>query len=139
MNWSVSLDAIQVKRGESSSAFLIFPAWTKCQRSSPSAVPHPTHEPVEPWSLIFHHVARRSLLGGIVGAAATAADFSACSNAKSASTFSDGMQLRIRLGPRAPARRLVVRRFGAGMAIPPGPGRWGTQRPIGEDGGAARA
>ena len=68
MNWSVSLEAIQMKRGESSSVFLIRPAWTKCQRSSPSAVPHPTHDPVDPWSLIFHHAARRSLLAGIVGA-----------------------------------------------------------------------
>ena len=73
MYWSVSLDAIQMKRGESSSVFLMRPAWTKCQRRSPSAVPHPTHEPVDPWSLIFHHAARRSLLGGIVGAVATAA------------------------------------------------------------------
>ena len=73
MYWSVSFDAIQMKRGESSSVFLMRPACTKCQRSSPSAVPHPTHDPVDPWSLIFHHVARRSLLGGIVGALATAA------------------------------------------------------------------
>ena len=45
---SVSLDAIQMKRGESSSVFLMCPAWTWCQRRRPSAVPHPTHEPVEP-------------------------------------------------------------------------------------------
>jgi hypothetical protein len=73
MYWSVSLDAIQMKRGDSSSSFLIRPAFTKCQRRSPSAVPHPTHDPVDPWSLIVHHAARRSLLGGIAGALATAA------------------------------------------------------------------
>ena len=46
--WSVSFDAIQMKRGDRSSVFLIRPAFTKCQRRSPSAVPHPTHDPVDP-------------------------------------------------------------------------------------------
>ena len=42
-----------MKRTESSVGWMR-PALTKCQRSSESAVAQPTHEPVLPWSPIFH-------------------------------------------------------------------------------------
>ena len=60
-NSSVSFEAIQMKRLDTVSVCLIRPDLTKCQRSSASAVAQPTHEPVEPWSPIFHQVSRRSL------------------------------------------------------------------------------
>ena len=44
-NWSVSFEAIHWKRTESFSVFLSLPAFTMCQRSTASAVAHPTHEP----------------------------------------------------------------------------------------------
>ena len=55
-NWSVSFDAIHWKRTDSRSVFLSRPALTMCQRSTASAVAHPTHEPLAPWSPTFHHV-----------------------------------------------------------------------------------
>src|SRR4051794_3404470 len=129
MNASVSLADIQMKRGDSSSGLPTRPALTKCQRSTPSAVAQPTHDPVAPWSLIFHQAARRSLLAGIAGAAATMSAAAACSNVQSSSTFGDGLQLRIRLTRRVVARRVVALRFGAGMALPP-VGTWRPQPPI---------
>ena len=60
MNWSVSFEAIQMKRGESLASCVIRPALTKCQRSRESAVAQPTQDPVVPWSPTFHQVARRS-------------------------------------------------------------------------------
>jgi len=69
--------------------------------------------------LIFHHVARRSLLGGTAGAAATMFAAAACSYVQSSSVFGEGLTLRIRFGPLAVVRRRVVRRFGAGMELPP--------------------
>ena len=71
---SVSLLAIQTWRGESIVFLASFPAWTMCHRTTPSAVAQPTHEPVASWSLIFHHVARRSTLDGSDALAATAPD-----------------------------------------------------------------
>ena len=47
-NWSVSFEAIQVKRGASFSLCLSRPALTKCQRSTASAVAQPTQEPLPP-------------------------------------------------------------------------------------------
>ena len=115
MYWSVSLEAIQMKRGASSSSRLRRPALTKCQRSRPSAVAQPTHEPVASWSLIFHHVARRSLAVGIAGAAATMSASTAWSKVQSSSAFGEGLTLRMRFGCLV-VRRRVVRRLGAGMA-----------------------
>ena len=37
-----------MKRGDTVSVCLMRPDFTKCQRSSPSAIAQPTHEPVEP-------------------------------------------------------------------------------------------
>ena len=48
LNSSVSLAAIHWKRGEISSLCPIRFVLTKCQRSTPSALAQPTHEPVEP-------------------------------------------------------------------------------------------
>ena len=47
-NWSVSFAAIQWNRGDSFSLSPSRFALTKCQRSTESAVAHPTQEPVEP-------------------------------------------------------------------------------------------
>ena len=48
VNVSVSLHAIQVKRGESLVACVSRPAVTNMYRATPSVDPHPTHEPVLP-------------------------------------------------------------------------------------------
>jgi len=47
-NGSVSFEAIHMKRGERSWLVVSLPDLTKCQRSSESALAHPTHEPVDP-------------------------------------------------------------------------------------------
>ena len=67
-----------------------------CQRSTESAVAHPTHEPLVPWSPTFHHVVRRSFDVGIEGAAASRPAWSACSMRQSRSVFGDGTTLRTR-------------------------------------------
>src|SRR5215470_5845691 len=108
-----------MNRGESRSSLATRLALTKCQRSTPSAVAQPTHDPVVPWSLTFHQAARRSLLAGIVGAAATMSAPAACSNVQSSSTLSDGLQLRTRLALLVVVRPVVPRRLAAGMVLPP--------------------
>ena len=115
-NSSVSFDAIQMKRLDIVSVFLIRPALTKCQRSSESAVAQPTHEPVVPWSPTFHHVSRRSLAFGIAAGAATSPAASAFSNWKSVSVSRDGTTLRTRLTRLGRAARLG--RFACGMRRP---------------------
>src|SRR5262245_20602509 len=95
---SVSFDAIQTKRGDSIVSFGRRPAFTKCQRSTASAVAQPTQDPVEPWSPIFHQSSRKSTLAGIAaGAAARPADV-AVSKVQSFSCFGEGRQFRMRFG-----------------------------------------
>jgi len=100
VNSSVSLAAIQVKRGDRSSLLASRAAFTKCQRNTESAVAQPTHDPVEPWSLMLHQVSRRSLDVGI-GAAASMPAAMAFSTRQSFSVSRDGMQLRMRITPFA--------------------------------------
>jgi hypothetical protein len=97
--------------GERSWLVVSLPDLTKCQRRSESALAQPTHEPVEPWSLIVHQVVRRSLDVGIVAAAAAMSDFAASSNVQSFSVFGDGLQFKIRFCRRGLAvrRRVVFR------------------------------
>src|SRR4051812_37840679 len=111
---SVSFDAIQMKRLDIVSVFLILLALTKCQRSSASAVPQPTHDPVEPWSPIFHHASRRSLDFGIAAGAASSPAASACWISQSRSVSRDGTTLRTRFTRFGFARRLAAR-FGGGI------------------------
>ena len=130
-NSSVSLEAIQMNRLDSVSVFLMRLDLTKCQRSSASAVAQPTHEPVEPWSPIFHQSSRRSLvLGGAAAAAArTRPAAAACSSCQSRSVSRDGSTLRIRLtflGRPFAGRRFA--RFTGGMERPYVPRRTTVNR-----------
>ena len=104
---SVSFDAIQMKRFDIVSVFLIRLDLTKCQRSSASAVAQPTHDPVAPWSPIFHHVSRRSFDFGTAGAAASRPAASACWICQSCSVSREGMTLRTRFTRLGFARRLA--------------------------------
>jgi hypothetical protein len=92
---SVSLAAIHWKRGASRSVFASRPALTKCQRKTASALAQPTHDPVLPWSEIFHQGARRSFAAGIGGAAAMTPASFACTSDQSCSWSCEGRQLRI--------------------------------------------
>jgi hypothetical protein len=94
------LEAIQMNRGESGDVAVMRPAVTKCQRSTESAHAQPTHDPVEPWSLIVHQVARRSFAAGMLGAASTISASAAVSNVQSSSGFCEGFALRILFGCR---------------------------------------
>src|SRR5215210_9479423 len=137
-NWSVSFEAIHWKRTDSRSVFFRRPAFTTCQRSTESAVDHPTHEPVAPWSPTFHQVARRSLELGIAGAAARRPASSACSRRQSRSVFSEGTTLRIRfmrlaLGLAFATTYLLRGRGSKGRE--PSPCVWGRQpHPLGAAG-----
>ena len=115
-NSSVSFEAIQMKRLDTVSVCLIRPDLTKCQRSSASAVAQPTHEPVEPWSPIFHQVSRRSfdLGSGSGGGARSRPAAVACSSCQSRSVSRDGSTLRTRL--TFLGRRFA--RFAGGMERP---------------------
>ena len=90
VNWSVSFEAIQMKRGESIVVCGSLPALTKCQRRTESAVAQPTHEPVDFWSLIFHQSARRSLVEGTRGAVAIMSASCAFRNVQSSSLRATG-------------------------------------------------
>jgi hypothetical protein len=97
-SWSVSFEAIHVKRGESFSGCFSRPALTKCQRSRESAVAQPTHEPLPPWSPIFHHRSRRSFEAGTAArSVARRPARAACSKRQSRSVSRDGTTFRIRL------------------------------------------
>src|SRR5687768_10061283 len=98
VNWSVSFDAIQMKRGERSVDCGSLPDLTKCQRRTESAVAQPTQEPVDLWSLILHQSARRSLVEGTRGAVAIMSASCAFRNVQSSSLSGDGMTFRIRFG-----------------------------------------
>jgi hypothetical protein len=98
-NWSVSFAAIHGNRGDSGSFFASRPACTRCHRSTESAVAHPTHAPVAPWSPIFHQLSsRRSFDAGaaLAPAASRPASCALCS-LQSVSVCSDGTQFRIRV------------------------------------------
>src|SRR5262245_17423766 len=99
IDWSVSFEAIQTNRGDSSWLVARRPALTKCHRSMESAVAQPTQDPVVPWSLIAHQPARRSFEVGIAAGAGAATMFAsaACSNVQSSSVFGDLLTLRMRL------------------------------------------
>jgi hypothetical protein len=56
--------AIHTCLGDNSCFWLILPACTMCQRTTPSPVAQPTHDPVFSWLLIVHHGARRSTEAG---------------------------------------------------------------------------
>ena len=122
MNWSVSFEAIQMKRGESSVVCGIFPALAKCQRRTESAVAQPTHEPVDFWSLIFHQSARRSLVEGMRGAVAIMSASCAVRNVQSSSVSGDGTTFRIRFGWRFLDARLRGLGFGFGACLRPAMG-----------------
>src|SRR5262245_45130594 len=111
-NGSVSFEAIHMKRGERSWLVVSLPALTKCQRSSESALAQPTQDPVEPWSLIVHQVARKSFdVGTVAVAAAATSARAASSKVQSSSVLGDGLQLRIRFCRRGlDVRRRVVLR-----------------------------
>src|SRR5688572_18196944 len=96
---SLSLEAIQMKRGDSLCSLGIRPALTKCQRRTESPVAHPTQEPVLPWSPIFHQSgSRRSFEEGIATRGAGRAPASrACSMRQSRSVLRDGSTFRILL------------------------------------------
>ena len=119
MNGSVSFEAIQTKRGESTSVSAIRPFLTKCQRSTESAVAQPTQEPVEPWSATFHQAERRSFEAGIGGAAITMSASWAVSKVQSSSVFGEGLTLRIRFGCRLrdAFRRVVLRGLATGYLL----------------------
>jgi hypothetical protein len=96
VNSSVSLAAIQMKRGDNNCLLASRPALTKCQRITESAVAQPTQEPVERWSLIAHHFSLRSFDAGI-GVTATMPAAMALSKRQSFWVSGEGMQLRMRI------------------------------------------
>ncbi|SKT60536.1 Uncharacterised protein [Mycobacteroides abscessus subsp. abscessus] len=74
---SVSFEAIQVYRGESSVPWANRPACTNMYRATPAVDAQPTQEPVFFWLPIFHQGCRRSTLAGSAAGALSAPTSSA--------------------------------------------------------------
>src|SRR3954452_10121951 len=107
-NSSVSLHAIQVKRGDS----LVFCAnplnVTNTYRATPSVDAQPTQEPVLPWSPTVHHALRRSTLDGSARCAPSTPASSASANRQSVLVLGSGVGTRLQMRSCCGRFRVVV-------------------------------